>query len=170
MTEGPYYLDVNLIRRDITEGRPGVPLALSLTVERASTCKPIKGATVEIWHCDAGGTYSSGKAHFLRGGQRSGSTGKARIDTIYPGWYHGRTPHIHVKVHVGGKEVHTGQLFFSDTVTAAVYKRSPYSRRGAPDTTNRTDGIYRSGGSRSMVALTKSGSGYRGRMTLIVQA
>jgi protocatechuate 3,4-dioxygenase beta subunit len=58
MTEGPYYLDENLIRRDITEGKDGLPLELRLTVENASTCKPIAKATVEVWHADATGNYS----------------------------------------------------------------------------------------------------------------
>jgi hypothetical protein len=58
MTEGPYYVSGEKLRRNITEGRPGVPLALQLTVADASTCKPIKGAAVDIWHCDALGVYS----------------------------------------------------------------------------------------------------------------
>ena len=58
MTEGPYYLDGDKVRRDIREGRPGTRLDLATTVVDVSTCKPIKGAAVDIWHCDAGGTYS----------------------------------------------------------------------------------------------------------------
>src|SRR4051812_44591590 len=57
MTEGPYYLDDDKVRRNITEGLPGAPLTLRLGVFDASTCKPIKGAAVDIWHASAGGKY-----------------------------------------------------------------------------------------------------------------
>ena len=63
--------------------------------------------------------------------------GVATFRTIYPGWYPGRTPHIHVKVSVAGSEVHTGQLFFDEALTTAVYARDPYRARGAQDTTSR---------------------------------
>jgi len=55
MTEGPYFLDGDKVRRDIREGRPGTRLDLATTVVDVSTCKPINGALVDIWHCDAGG-------------------------------------------------------------------------------------------------------------------
>ena len=125
-TEGPYYIDNNLIRRDITEGKAGVPLDLRLKVLNASSCEPIQNATVEVWHCDALGNYSGvngAEGNFLRGGQRSAKNGEATFRTIYPGWYQGRTTHIHVKVHVEGQVVHTGQLYFDDSDNAAVYKR-----------------------------------------------
>ena len=73
-TEGPYYIDNDLIRRDITGGKEGVPLELRLKVLQASSCEPIENATVEVWHCDALGSYSgvNGQGgNFLRGGQRS---------------------------------------------------------------------------------------------------
>jgi protocatechuate 3,4-dioxygenase beta subunit len=149
-------------------------LTLRLTVVDASTCRPIKGATVEIWHCDAGGVYSgfgegAGNRTFLRGAQRTDAKGLARLRTIYPGWYQGRTVHIHVKVHVGGNVVHTGQLYFSDAVTDAVYTRAPYSSRPGRSTRNATDGIYASGGRRSLLALRKSGAGYIGTITMGVR-
>jgi protocatechuate 3,4-dioxygenase beta subunit len=120
LTEGPYYIEGEQIRRNITEGKAGVPLTLRLRVVDASTCKPIKGAAVDIWHADAGGVYSGfgGGARsrtFLRGIQRTDANGVAVFRTIYPGWYPGRAVHIHLKVHVGGSVVHTGQLFFPDT-------------------------------------------------------
>src|SRR5438093_3909909 len=58
MTEGPYYISGEKNRRNVTDGKPGVPLALRLSVVNASTCKPVKGAAVEIWHADASGVYS----------------------------------------------------------------------------------------------------------------
>ena len=172
LTEGPYYVPGDRVRRDITEGRPGTPLLLKLTVLDVSSCRPIKGAAVDIWHADAGGLYSeeaqlgTGGQTFMRGIQRTDAKGVATFRTVYPGWYRGRTVHIHVKVFLGGSTVHTGQLFFQDSLTTAVYNRSPYSRRPNRDTTNATDSIFRNGGKRSLLALAKSGNGYVGRMTL----
>jgi protocatechuate 3,4-dioxygenase beta subunit len=172
MTEGPYYVEGDKVRRNITEGKPGVPLTLRLGVVDVSTCKPIKGAAVDIWHCDAGGVYSATSMQnteeltFLRGIQRTDKNGVALFKTIYPGWYQGRTVHIHLKVDLGGNTVHTGQLFFSDTLTDAVYRRSPYNLRPNRDPRNASDSIFRNGGRRSMLKLAKSGSGYVGRITM----
>jgi len=171
-TEGPYYLDGSMVRRDIAEGHDGAPLELRLTVQEADTCKPIENATVEVWHCDAQGSYSGVDGDggtFCRGGQRSDGDGVATFDTIYPGWYQGRAPHIHVKVHVGGDEVHTGQLYFHEAASRRVYARGPYAARGQPETTNSSDGIYSQGGRTSTVALARRG-GYLGRLTIGVRA
>jgi protocatechuate 3,4-dioxygenase beta subunit len=172
LTEGPYWIANHLTRRDVTENKPGVPLSLQLTVVDARTCKPIKGADVEIWHADAQGAYSLGRRRFLRGHQRSDADGLVVFHTIYPGWYRGRTPHIHVKVHVGGNTVHTGQLFFPDATSAAVYRTAHYRAHGPADTTNRADGIYaQAGGAKAILNLRRraSGAGYVGRMTLGVK-
>jgi protocatechuate 3,4-dioxygenase beta subunit len=169
LTEGPYYISGEKVRRNITEGRPGVALALELTVVDSSTCKPIRGASVDIWHCDALGVYSGVQGNtgtFMRGVQRTDANGLARFATVYPGWYTGRAVHIHVKVHVGGTVVHTGQFFFHDAVTDAVYTQAPYNTRGARDVRDSSDSIYRNGGSRSLLAVTKSGAGYVGRITM----
>lgn len=172
LTVGPYYLEGDKVRHDIREGRPGVPLSLRTTVLDVSTCKPIKGAAVDIWHCDAGGTYSGfaqegteGRT-FLRGIQRTDRNGLAMFTTVYPGWYRGRAVHIHVSVYIGGSVVHTGQLFFPEALTDAVYRRAPYNRRPGRDTRNATDSIFQNGGSRSMLRLAKSGSSYVGRITM----
>jgi protocatechuate 3,4-dioxygenase beta subunit len=135
-----------------------------------SNCKPIKGAAVDIWHCDAVGTYASATNRtFLRGIQKTDAKGVAIFKTIYPGWYEGRTVHIHVRVSLGGNVVHTGQLYFPDGVTDKVYTRSPYSSRGARSMRNPDDSIYRNGGSRSMLKLKKVGSAYTGSITMGVQ-
>ena len=174
MTEGPYYIDGEKLRRNITEGRPGAPLTLRLGVVNASTSKPIKGAIVDIWHADAAGVYSgfgAGTANrtFMRGLQRTDANGVATFQTVYPGWYPGRTVHIHVKVHVAGNVVHTGQLFFNDAATDAVYKRTPYSRRPSRTTRNTDDSIYVNGGSKSLLKIARLGKGYSGTITMGVQ-
>jgi protocatechuate 3,4-dioxygenase beta subunit len=172
MTEGPYYVEGDKVRRNVTEGRPGVPLALRLTVVDVSSCKPIRNAAVDIWHCDAGGVYSGTSVQstqdraFLRGIQRTDRNGLALFRTIYPGWYPGRAVHIHLKVYIGGNTVHTGQLFFPDALTDAVYRRAPYNRRPGRDTRNASDSIYRNGGSRSLLRIARSGKGYVGRITM----
>jgi protocatechuate 3,4-dioxygenase beta subunit len=175
LTEGPYYIEDMKVRRDITEGLPGAPLSLRLSVLDATSCKPIKGASVDIWHASAGGKYSGEEANntvgrtYLRGIQRTDANGLALFTTVYPGWYPGRTVHIHVMVHVAGSTVHTGQLFFRDSFTDAVYKRAPYRSRGERDVRNGDDSIYGSGGTRSLLALRKAGKGYVGAISMGVR-
>jgi protocatechuate 3,4-dioxygenase beta subunit len=174
VTEGPFYLDLNKVRSDITEDRDGVPLTLTISVVDATTCKAIKDAAVDIWHCDAGGVYSgfdqSPRTQFLRGTQLAAADGTVRFRTIYPGWYHGRAVHIHMKVHNGGNVVHTGQLFFNEALTQTVYTRSPYSAKGAPDTRNAKDSIYREAGAASAIVDAKAkGDGYTATITVGVQ-
>ena len=173
LTEGPYYVAGEKVRRNITEGRPGTPLTLRLSVLNVSTCRPIKGAAVDVWHCDAGGVYSGVNGQsgtFMRGVQRTNANGVALFTTVYPGWYTGRAVHIHVKVHVGGSVVHTGQLFFSDALTDAVYKHSPYSKRPSRDTRNANDSIYRNGGRKGLLSMRRHGHGYVGSIAMGVHA
>ncbi len=170
-TEGPYYIANEKLRRDITEGKKGAQLMLRATVVDAATCKPIKEAAVDIWHCDAGGNYSAfstpDQRTYLRGIQKTDANGLAIFKTIYPGWYQGRTVHIHVKVHVGGNVIHTGQLYFPDAVTDRVYKRAPYSARPGRTTRNANDSIFVNGGSKSLVAVAANAAGgYTGRITM----
>jgi protocatechuate 3,4-dioxygenase beta subunit len=175
VTEGPYYLDLDKVRSDITDGKAGAILDLKLTVVNADTCVPIKDAAVDIWHADADGVYSgfqsgAGKT-FLRGTQVSDAGGVVHFKTIYPGWYQGRAVHIHLKVHTGKAVVHTGQLFFADAFTAQVYAAAPYRSRGTPDRPNSSDSIYRqAGGSSAEADVARSGSSYAGAMTLGVTA
>ena len=173
VTEGPYYLDLDLVRRNIRGNRTGTPLTLRFQVVDVSNCRPIKGAAVEIWHADAAGEYSGVagvSGNWLRGVQRTGSGGRVRFETIFPGWYRGRTPHIHMKVFVGGDEVHTGQVFFRPAVTRTVYGQGAYAARGQQDTSNASDMIYREAGTRALVSLKRKGSavssGYTGSMTI----
>ena len=177
MTAGPFYIPNEKVRRNIREGEPGTPLALRLGVVDAARCTPIPGAAVDIWHADAGGEYSgweenlsSGRT-FLRGIQRTDAQGIARFDTIYPGWYQGRAVHIHVKVHVSGRVVHTGQLFFDDALTDAVYARKPVHACGRTrDTRNGTGlDLRRAAGADRCCASCAQGTGYAGTISMGVR-
>ncbi len=186
--EGPFYIDLARVRRNIVEGRPGVPLALALTVVDAQTCEPIPDAAVDIWHCDALGVYSGEPSEssegetYLRGIQLTDKNGQAEFATIYPGQYPGRTTHIHLKVHLGGRQSngtyagghvsHTGQLFTTDQQDADVFALAPYNQNQAPSTPRETDFIFQDqGGSNSVLALAPVGNstaqhGLAARVTL----
>jgi protocatechuate 3,4-dioxygenase beta subunit len=171
LTEGPYYIAGEKVRRDIREGHRGTLLTLHLRVLNVASCSPIKGAAVDIWHADAAGNYSgfgsdTSSRTFMRGIQKTDANGFATFLTVYPGWYQGRTVHIHVKVHVGGSVVHTGQLFFPDTLTDAVYRKAPYTSRPNRTTRNAQDSIYVNGGKRAMLKVVKSGAGYLGSIAM----
>lgn len=174
-TEGPYYIDGEAVRYDITEGKEGTPLRLAFRVVDAGTCQPLSDALVDIWHADAGGVYSgfgagASNRTFLRGVQATDAGGAAGFRTIYPGWYQGRATHIHVKVHVGGQEIHTGQLYFDEAANDAVYRTAPYRSPTGKRTTNATDRIYRNGGAASTLRLGPDGDGQLGTITLGVEA
>ena len=172
-TEGPYFVDVQLDRADIrvepSTGAPvdGVPLELAFNVAQVASgaCTALAGAIVDVWHCDAEGVYSgvegSADTKFLRGFQTTDANGLARFTTIFPGWYRGRTVHIHYKIRTTGADGNayefTSQLFFDEAATAAVYARAPYSARGQQDTTNANDSIYLDEG---LLALAPSGAAY----------
>jgi protocatechuate 3,4-dioxygenase beta subunit len=171
MTEGPYFVDGDAMRSDITEGRPGAPLTLRLSVVDATGCQPVEGAAVDIWHADASGDYSAfGRSGpgttFLRGIQETDADGVATFRTIYPGWYQGRAVHVHVKVSVGGSRVHTGQLFFADDVSGTVFAAKPYAARGDGWVRNADDSIFADGGDRSIVGLEQADGAYSGSLTM----
>jgi protocatechuate 3,4-dioxygenase beta subunit len=195
LTEGPYYVDLERVRSDITEGKPGVPLKLRTRVINTRSCEPLVGAAVDIWHADALGVYSrfggagagppgggqTDTRNFLRGVQLADRHGVAGFETVYPGWYPGRAIHIDLKVHIGGRKVgrryrgghvsHTGQLFFSERITAQVAGLSPYTGSTTARTPLSQDSIYQQAGSRSKLHLTplRRGSirrGFRRTITL----
>ena len=183
--EGPFYLDQARIREAISEGKPGVPLQLILRVlEASASCAPIPNAAVDVWQCDALGIYSGYEGAaiaprhvepvddktFLRGTQLTDAAGAVRFRTIYPGWYSGRTPHVHLKLRVGAKAV-TTQLYFPDEVTNAVYARAPYDRHPNRDTTNATDRFLRPIADKSLVTWTmaRDGDGYVAAATVALR-
>ncbi|MFC9680202.1 intradiol ring-cleavage dioxygenase [Streptomyces sp. NPDC056948] len=190
VTEGPYYLDGALVRKNITEGKSGVPLTLRLTVVDATDgCTPVPGAAVEIWHCDAWGYYSgyttanpADDKTYLRGYQVANANGVVNFETIVPGWYTPRTCHIHLKVHTGGakedgtyeggKVNFTGQLFFDDAIAESIFALEPYSKHTGSYTKLADDMVYDGGGTSSgllrLEAVHKKdpSKGYKGFLTL----
>ncbi len=171
LTEGPYYLDLDLMRRDITEGRPGLAYDLAVKVVDAESCEPIQDAIVDVWHCDAEGVYSGVQGDdgtFLRGVQVADGTGTATFRTIFPGWYQGRAVHIHLKVIQGG-QTWTGQLFFDEQALEAVYALEPYSERGPAEVSNDSDGIFGQSGGSTVVATELSGDRASSQVTIGVE-
>jgi len=185
LTEGPYFVDEMLNRSDIRTDpvtgavSTGIPLALTFNVSRVanSACTPLTGAYLDVWHCDATGTYSdvSGSSRkFLRGYQITDANGVAAFTTIYPGWYSGRAVHIHFKLRLfaGSTKTYefTSQFFFDDSLTDSVYTQSPYSSRGSRDLRNTSDGIYNSLSTTDRAGLTlqtsKTTDGYAGVINL----
>jgi protocatechuate 3,4-dioxygenase beta subunit len=178
-TEGPYFVDEKLNRSDIRSDpstkaiSSGVPLRLKFVVSTVGkTCAALSGALVDVWHCDAAGKYSDESANntvgqkFLRGSQLTDAKGVAQFLTIYPGWYPGRTVHIHFKIRLisGSNVTHefTSQLFFDDAFTDKVFKQAPYSSRGARNQRNNNDGIYQNGGNQLLLEVKQDGAGYVG--------
>ncbi|MEJ7876103.1 MAG: intradiol ring-cleavage dioxygenase [Solirubrobacterales bacterium] len=160
-TEGPYYFDVDKIRTDIREDREGTPLRLVMRVRDSESCEALANAVVDIWHCDAGGIYSgfeeqsieaggtpeasanTGPGTFLRGAQVTNRDGIVEMTTIYPGWYQGRTVHIHAKVHLDNSTVLTTQFYFDDAVSSGVYAEGdPYRLDDDRQVFNDSDGTF----------------------------
>lgn len=186
-TEGPYFVDERLHRADVrsdpSDGsvKNGVPLALNLHVFSVGKtgCKPLPGAIVDIWQCDAQGIYSDvvdssfntvGKK-FLRGYQVTDANGGVQFLTIYPGWYPGRTVHIHFKIRTDPKTTRayefTSQLYFEDALTDQVHKDSAYmpdgqKRVSLSRTKNEEDGIFRNGGKQLILKPVRTDQGYAG--------
>lgn len=189
--EGPYWFDVDSVRRDIREDRDGVPLRLGIRVRAGASCAPVVDAVVEIWHCDADGLYSGFEAAslgagggsggggpgrrrstptdestYLRGAQITDGDGIVELRTIYPGWYSGRTAHIHAKVHIDNSTVLTTQLYFPAELNDEV-SGGAYAGRGSPDTSNESDGIF---DERTVVSIRGDGEEYLATITLDVEA
>jgi protocatechuate 3,4-dioxygenase beta subunit len=188
-TEGPYFVDEKLNRSDIrsdpTDGllKSGVPLKLTFQVSQigANSCVPLKGAVVDIWHCDAQGIYSdvrdrtfntTGKK-FLRGYQITNALGLAEFTTIYPGWYPGRAVHIHFKIRTStpsqGIHEFTSQLYFEDTLTDQIHAQSPYAAIGRRNVRNNQDGIFQQGGKNLMLKFVKNAKFYAARFDIGLQ-
>jgi protocatechuate 3,4-dioxygenase beta subunit len=157
--EGPFYVEEALIRRDIRDGRPGLLTTLRMKVVDAATCAPLPGAAIDIWHCDAQGNYSAAPQlgrqtrdardhltpanteRFCRGRQIADANGMVEFTTIFPGWYPGRAPHIHLKAYLAERAAATSQLFFASDLAREIYATGIYAPHGQAETTNATDGV-----------------------------
>jgi protocatechuate 3,4-dioxygenase beta subunit len=152
--EGPFYIDPEHERADIRAGKRGVPLKVRLKIVEAAGCTPIAGARIDLWQADAQGIYSgfpgqsdtrqfdTREETFLRGHQPTRADGVAEFMTLWPGWYRGRTAHIHFKVLLAGSQLLTGQIFLPDALSEFIYTQHPlYRRQGLRDTLNATDVI-----------------------------
>ena len=187
--EGPYFVDERLNRTDIRSDpmngqvRAGAPLALTLLVSRVTgnACRPLPGALVDLWQCDAEGVYSDVQdprfntkgQKFLRGYQVTSERGEVRFLTVYPGWYEGRTVHLHFKIRTEPAAQRgfdfTSQLYFDDTLTDRVHASAPYTSKRQTRTRNQQDGIFRQGGEQLMLATTESGGTYSASFAIGLQ-
>ncbi len=179
LTEGPYFIDEELNRSDIrsdpSDGsvKEGLPLTLEFLVSKISNggCEPMADAMIDVWHCDAAGVYSDVSdpgfntkgQKFLRGYQVTDSDGIARFTTIYPGWYRGRTVHIHFKIRgttdSGSAYEFASQLFFDDDLSDRVYAQQPYAAKGERTLRNNGDQIYAQSGESMTLNVGEGGDG-----------
>jgi uncharacterized protein (TIGR03437 family) len=186
-TEGPYWVEENLNRSDIrtdpSDGsvRPGVLLTLTINVQNVSgtSCSALAGARVDVWHCDAGGTYSDEAANnstghkYLRGYQTTDDNGSVQFTTVYPGWYSGRTVHIHVRIRTYSGTTKIGefvdQIFFDDALTDTIFSQAaPYNTRRTRDTRNSNDMVLTGTQNGAVVyaSMTQTAAGYAGVATI----
>jgi protocatechuate 3,4-dioxygenase beta subunit len=200
---GPFYVSKTLLRREIAEDHLGAALRLNFQVVDVEGCQPIDRAVVEIWHCDAEGAYSAYPSYppdefpmvdpegfyepenaerFCRGVQFTDASGFVEFETIVPGWYIPRTPHIHVRVSMPGsaevaiedeRVVLTNQVYFPDEITAPLFAtRAPYKGRGPSPYTNTNDSVIHAseGADGGYLHVTREGDGFLGTITLGVEA
>ncbi len=154
-TEGPCTTATELSREDISEGFSGLPVRLALRVIDSS-CNPLAGVTVKIWHTNLEGSYSGVTPNpgmclaqpaysaddFMRGVQVTDADGVVFFDTCFPGWYRGRAVHIHFQIKNGNSSTKVSQLFFPESITAGIFaSHAEYSSYGQPDTTLSSDNI-----------------------------
>jgi protocatechuate 3,4-dioxygenase beta subunit len=156
-------------------------LILSISRLGVGDCQPMPGAQVDIWHCDALGVYSDVKdpgfntigQKFFRGYQITDARGEVKFLTIYPGWYEGRTVHIHVKVRTaaqaGRSFEFTSQMYFDDGLSNRVYADAPYATKGKRSARNQDDRIFRRGGDQLMLAPTPVTDGYAATFAIGLQ-
>jgi len=110
-TEGPYYTPDTPEKANLVEvGMGGTPLLVTGRVLNQA-CEPIPGAKLDFWQTDDNGEYDKA-GYRMRGHQFADENGNYALETILPGVYPGRPPHIHVKVNAPGGPVLTTQIYF----------------------------------------------------------
>lgn len=186
-TEGPFptKAPATLVLNDIRSDRPGVPMLAKITIKnKNASCAALQGAVVDIWHCDADGNYSEyggtgmqaanlTSVHFLRGRQTTDANGLVSFQTVFPGWYGGRAPHIHVHIYnASGKSLLVTQIAFPKAVCDTVYTTATtIYKKGTQDTTNERDNVFSDGFSTELASLAGSvADGYTLTHTIVVSA
>ena len=185
-TKGPFPIKTpsQLVLENIKSDRIGVALLINLTIENQSKdCSPLEGVLVDVWHCDKDGNYSEyggtsmqqtdyTTVHFLRGRQTSDANGKVSFISIFPGWYQGRAPHIHVEVlTASGSSLLVTQIAFPETITTEVYSSTNYAAHGQADTSNTRDNVFSDSLSDELATLTGNlTDGYTLSKTITVKA
>ncbi|KAF2435539.1 aromatic compound dioxygenase [Tothia fuscella] len=150
VTEGPYYVSGEYIRKDVREKEPGVKMYIDIQLVDMNTCEPAKNVAIDFWHCNATVSASNLQNKMLRGIQNTNETGVAQFISVFPGHYTGRTNHIHILSHVnstvnpnntisGGKVAHISQLYFDQALISAVEQTAPYNTNKQFQMTNRWD-------------------------------
>lgn len=185
-TKGPFPIKTpsQLVLENIKSDRIGVALLINLTIENQSKdCAPLEGVLVDVWHCDKDGNYSEyggtsmqqtdyTSVHFLRGRQTSDANGEVSFISIFPGWYQGRAPHIHVEVlSASGSSLLVTQIAFPENVTSEVYSSTNYASHGQADTSNTSDNVFSDSLSDELGTLTGNlTDGYTLSKTITVKA
>ena len=156
-TKGPFPIKTpsQLVLENIKSDRVGIELLINLKIEnKSSDCLPLSNVLVDIWHCDKDGNYSEyggtqmqqtdyTSVHFLRGRQTTNSNGEVSFISIYPGWYQGRAPHVHVEVLTSsGSSLLVTQIAFPESISAEVYSSTNYAAHGQADTANTKDNVF----------------------------
>lgn len=185
-TEGPFPTKspASYVLNDIRSDRKGDALTVKITIQnKNNSCAALSGAFVDIWHCDAAGNYSEyggtgmqstnyQNVHFLRGRQTTDTSGLVTFTSIFPGWYSGRAPHIHVHIYnATGKSLLVTQIAFPADICKIVYAQGEYKSHGQADTTNANDNVFSDGVSTEMSTVTGSvAAGFVLTHTIVVSA
>ena len=185
-TKGPFPIKTpsQLVLANIKSDRVGVAVLINLILQnKNNNCAPKQGLFVDVWHCDKDGNYSeyggSGMqptdfrdAHFLRGRQSTDVNGQVSFLSIYPGWYHGRAPHIHIEIlSSSGASLLVTQIAFPEKVSTEIYASSLYSSRGQADTSNGRDNVFSDSLANELATITGNiVDGYTLTKTIVVNA
>jgi protocatechuate 3,4-dioxygenase beta subunit len=160
----------------------GVPLNIVLTIVSGSTCAPLAGYAVYLWHCDRLGRYSlysSGATNqnYLRGVQEADANGNVTFTSIFPGCYAGRWPHIHFEVYRSlaaagsvANKIATSQIALPKAACDSVYATSGYetSVTNLSRVSLATDGIFSDGSSLELATVTGGVSGMTSTLSVAV--
>jgi protocatechuate 3,4-dioxygenase beta subunit len=185
-TKGPFPIKTpsQLVLENIKSDRIGVALLINLTIENTSNnCAPLEGVLVDVWHCDKDGNYSEyggtsmqqtnyTTVHFLRGRQTTNARGEVSFISIFPGWYQGRAPHVHVEVlTASGTSLLVTQIAFPENVSSEVYSSTNYVAHGQADTSNTKDNVFSDSLADELATLTGNlTDGYTLSKTITVSA